>query len=718
MTALDNQGLFAMAAAAVAALEFQRAADILIKLPASARRDAMLARCYRNTARPRDALELTEPHWQTDAAAASERGLTAMYAGGADPVECFERAEELGGTLDSIHGLAVIAEGQTRGGGDRERVYDLLRRGLERHPGEAMLLQTLGVARLNDGDAAGALERFEQVAALRSKPPWAGTRFEVEAHGNIACARVALGEHDAAIASVERAMQVCPRWLRQGMRTAMEADDDLAPLRDDPRFAAAIGRRPAAATPVKLPDVEAVYADTRSGQPARIDAACEAIRGLLDAREWTWEDHGDCEPTVRRRAEEVIERCLADTGWLADAIAGELGPGALGLVELMLGSHDPDLARTGAGLALATLERWLPEGRFELRDLLDVLEGFSDRDVWLRDSAPLLVAAANDAAIPTSLRRAALSALAVQGRREHAAAIAGLARDPRVAAAAVPAVRALDPAVIDPAALIASDDPEIRRAAALSYAAELAPAHTGALLEVWRDAGDRRELCDAVLPAVDERFVGAVIAECANPDTAYPCWRWLRGRRLSDDQLASLAGHAGAAPRGIRWLADVARAQGREVRVAEERIAGFPAVGDDPTEDTALAVGYLHIEGRADWLRRHLAGADRRTTAGTVVALGIVGSAEDLPALAQLGESIAWLKSDAWMARLLLGDDPALLDDVTPRSLFAAWALERLLGRWEPDRRGSLREAAGRANERGLHGEDLAEFRSTLERLR
>lgn len=58
---------------------------------------------------------------------------------------------------------------------------------------------------------------------------------------NLACAEAQLGERDAAIGHLAAAVEA-----RRGLAAAADGDDELAPLRDDPRWAAALaGRTPA-----------------------------------------------------------------------------------------------------------------------------------------------------------------------------------------------------------------------------------------------------------------------------------------------------------------------------------------------------------------------------------------------------------------------------------------------------------------------------------------
>jgi tetratricopeptide (TPR) repeat protein len=78
------------------------------------------------------------------------------------------------------------------------------------------------------GDFAEVKRRLEPLVAAH--PQFAGPLY------NLACAEALLGETDAALEHLARAVEVHPPYAE----TARE-DDDFASLRDDPRFAS-IGR--------------------------------------------------------------------------------------------------------------------------------------------------------------------------------------------------------------------------------------------------------------------------------------------------------------------------------------------------------------------------------------------------------------------------------------------------------------------------------------------
>jgi tetratricopeptide (TPR) repeat protein len=74
------------------------------------------------------------------------------------------------------------------------------------------------------GDFAEAKRRLEPV--VEANPQSAGSVY------NLACAEAMLGETDAALEHLARAVELHPPFAE-----AARADDDLASLRDDPRFA-------------------------------------------------------------------------------------------------------------------------------------------------------------------------------------------------------------------------------------------------------------------------------------------------------------------------------------------------------------------------------------------------------------------------------------------------------------------------------------------------
>lgn len=733
---LDRDALVRLARAALARLDFEGAIEALFKVEHDPETRILLARAYRNTARVQQARKLLEPLTHHPDAA-TELGILELAMGKPDRAHAlFTKALEhtdFEWHAEAIHGLAYIAEGRTRGA-DRSEVYALLKRGLERHPDHHVLLQTLGITHLNDGHIEEALEIFAKVIAIRADAPWAGTRFEVEAHGNFACALVAADRIDEALAAVERTMEVCPRWFRQGMAMAMESDPDLAAIHDHPKFIASMLYRRGGTyeeriaqaeamiaaqneEPPALPDLDALETEARSKVGSRVEEACRTIHELVSAREEIWEDHGWCEERIRTHAEAVIERLLRDVTWLRDAALADPSSACIDLTALMLVSYDAKLSALGRPLALELLQRWLPTDPVAVTELLDALtwERWEEEGMraMLPECAPALVAAARSDA-PTFVRTSALQALAAQGSAEHAPQIADLVDDDEIAAVVVRTVHALDPAPLDPEPLL--HRASTRVAVAEIYAEQLYDPCFQELSVVLDELQDHRRnsLLRALMRVGDVRLVPAVLEQCTREFETYPCMAWLRTQPLTDAQLNALMAKRFEAKRAAYWLADVARAQGRFVTISD--IACLPPLDEAPDEGTASLVGYANVRDRLDWIRGHVAQADRSTLRGIVIALSRIGEASDCELLERLGARVEWLRTPTALARMLLGEDLSLAESVLPRDPFAVWALERLVDRHGPAP--ELLAAVDRAQERGLHNEDLAEFRRVIERLR
>lgn len=113
-------------------------------------------------------------------------------------------------------------------------------------PAQSQLWLAVGVARLRQGDAAGALEAYDQAAAGGVSDLGVGFRQ--------AGAFAALGRNDEAFAALGRSLDAgFPAVAR------LEQDDDLAPLRDDPRFAEVLRRADVNARPCVFDPVYAQF---------------------------------------------------------------------------------------------------------------------------------------------------------------------------------------------------------------------------------------------------------------------------------------------------------------------------------------------------------------------------------------------------------------------------------------------------------------------------
>ncbi|MDQ2670190.1 MAG: tetratricopeptide repeat protein, partial [Gemmatimonadota bacterium] len=137
--------------------------------------------------------------------------------------------------LDPTHPGVLSGLGQMRVGQQRwEEAADLLNRAIASGVQHSMIYGQLGWAQLHLGRNAEAARSYERAFEL-GIPPGRGTRGI--AWYNLACAYARLGERDSAFAALEQA-------VAEGMndRAAFERDEDLAPLRSDPRFAALFAR--------------------------------------------------------------------------------------------------------------------------------------------------------------------------------------------------------------------------------------------------------------------------------------------------------------------------------------------------------------------------------------------------------------------------------------------------------------------------------------------
>jgi tetratricopeptide (TPR) repeat protein len=140
--------------------------------------------------------------------------------------------------LDSTHPGLLSSMGQMRIGQQRwDEGADLLARAIARGIEHSMIHGQLGWAQLHLGRNAEAARSYERAFAL-GIPPGRSTRGV--AWYNLACAYARLNERDRAFASLDSA-------VAQGVveRRLYEADDDLAPLRSDPRFTRLLARLPA-----------------------------------------------------------------------------------------------------------------------------------------------------------------------------------------------------------------------------------------------------------------------------------------------------------------------------------------------------------------------------------------------------------------------------------------------------------------------------------------
>jgi Flp pilus assembly protein TadD len=128
-----------------------------------------------------------------------------------------------------VDGLARLRINQNRWD-EAERLYLKL---VDLGHDNSQVQGQIGWTRLHLGKNAEAVTNYERALELGVPPG----RFRALAYYNLACGYARLGRKDEAITALGRAVE-------QGMkdRATFEQDDDLRPLRDDPRFQQLLGR--------------------------------------------------------------------------------------------------------------------------------------------------------------------------------------------------------------------------------------------------------------------------------------------------------------------------------------------------------------------------------------------------------------------------------------------------------------------------------------------
>jgi tetratricopeptide (TPR) repeat protein len=147
-------------------------------------------------------------------------------------------------------------------GGDVARMRERIARMREVDPAHPLTHMAVGSLRLSEGDAAGAVEAYEQAAGLAGGPPWlvgwlglacglAGRadraralRDELAARGAADVAPTALALISLGLGDLEETF----RWLDQAVEVRdphvipVRCYPPLAPLRTDPRFRVLLDR--------------------------------------------------------------------------------------------------------------------------------------------------------------------------------------------------------------------------------------------------------------------------------------------------------------------------------------------------------------------------------------------------------------------------------------------------------------------------------------------
>jgi tetratricopeptide (TPR) repeat protein len=145
----------------------------------------------------------------------------------------YEKAQALGANDPGVFsGLGQVKYGQRQ----YEQAIPLLTRAIEAGMRNSFLYGQLASAQLHAGRNEEAIKSYEKAFAA-GIPPGANTRGV--AYFNLACGHTRLGQKDKAFAALTSA-------VAEGFtdRNAYETDEDLAPLRAEPRFQELLGRLP------------------------------------------------------------------------------------------------------------------------------------------------------------------------------------------------------------------------------------------------------------------------------------------------------------------------------------------------------------------------------------------------------------------------------------------------------------------------------------------
>src|SRR5262245_57330053 len=145
----------------------------------------------------------------------------------------YEKAQALGANDPGVFsGLGQIKYGQRQ----YEQAIPLLTRAIEAGMRNSLLYGQLASAQLHTGRNEEAIKSYEKAFAA-GIPPGANTRGV--AYFNLACGHTRLGQKDKALEALTSA-------VAEGFtdRKAYQTDEDLAPLRAEPRFQELLGRLP------------------------------------------------------------------------------------------------------------------------------------------------------------------------------------------------------------------------------------------------------------------------------------------------------------------------------------------------------------------------------------------------------------------------------------------------------------------------------------------
>lgn len=740
--------LHGLVASAFENLDYDTAVAGLLKMPVSAERDVRLARAYRCLGRQDLTRKYAEPHHETRSDAAFEYGMARLAYHPVEAWEHFERSIALDPNVDAYNGLAFLEELRTRGG-ERDKLYAIFDKGFGLDPANPRLLQTFGVALLNDGKLNEALETFLRVAAHWTKnDSHKGKEPHFDALCNLACVLAKLGEVDEAIDQLGAALD-SPQ-LPHYRRIRIRGDADLSALHGHPRFVELVGespalmsaRPPAPSAGISYPvTTDKVLAYSRSDVWGEVEAACFVLADTVDER-WAARDERYSGMSTGHDFEgsgKLIVACLSKSDWLERHLqATTLPVQGLALLTKLLswygyGEWEEPLAEFQLDIARhllpGVLARWAQEPITQ-----DVIETLIVRDRSEEGAAktPVLSPAVSKALaeclsndLPAKSRQAVLMALRDQATPEQASAVTDLLKSENVddVCAGLLASISASREDVDWMHWFQRPEPLIRQLIAKEFVTELGDARAFAFWDGCETAA-QDELVRPFLGALGPSVAPRAIEYCRTGRWLRQTLLWLQAQTLRDEDICLFArlrpgAMPGNAPERTRhdMSVGVLCSHNKQLQCSAEQ-AGLPDVMRPPSVFTASVAGYLGVRERIQWLRDFLPAANRPTTTAIVRSIGMIGDATDLRLLRALGEADPGILQDAWVARMLLGDTLDLLEAVEFRYPWRMWALERLFEAHWPKERARLSAALNASYARGLGGNgDQLLFDASKKRL-
>lgn len=741
--------LQSVANAAFERLDYDTVVAALLKMPGSAERDVRLACAYRHLDRQDLSRKYAEPHHRLRSDAAFEYGMARLAYHPVEAWEHFERSIELEPNVDAFGGMAFLEEFHTRGA-KREKLYDIFDKGFAldaNHPG---LLQTFGIAQMNDGNLDEALQAFRRVAAHWTKDEvHKGSDPYFDALCNLACVLTKLGKSSEALDHLETALD--SPTLPHFRRIRIRGDADLAPLRANERFLKVVGESPLQhvpvaaptppTTPIKYPiTTEKVLARSRSEVFGEVESACFALADTINDRWDAFDDRYNGMSTGHdfEGSKKLIVACLSKADWLEHHLQTATLPvqGLALLTQLVNWYNYDEFEEPLSELQLNIARRLVPDALARwahepiTQEMIEALIT-SDESEENTEKVPVLSPAVSKALadcltrdLPARSRRAVLVALRSQATTEQASALTDLLNAVNIDDVCEGLLASISASRKDVDWMHWFERPEtaIRQLIAKEFVAELGDARIFAFWDECETA-IKDDLIRPFLAGLGLSFAPRAIEYCRTGQWLRQTLLWLQAQTLSDEHIRLFArvrpaAMPGNAPERTRssMSVSVLCSHNKQLRSSAEQ-AGLPDVTRPPSVFTASIVGYLGVRQRIQWLRDFLPAANRLTTTAIVRSIGMVGDESDHEMLQALGEADPGTLQDAWVARMLLGESLDLLEAVEFRYPWRMWALERLFDVHWPQAQKRLTAALAASYHRGLNNGDKELFLAAKERL-